>query len=79
MKYGPWRTIHKCTKCDEYVSEWHRMYGMCCPHCGNNDGSTIVPTNIILRRKVYDFPWWQFWKKPKIEYKYEQRKTNTSQ
>lgn len=56
-----WITRHRCKKCNTYMS-WDTMMHSrgTCPHCGANDGSTIINCEDVPHKVI---SWWN-WKFP---------------
>lgn len=70
MRYSRWQTETRCNKCNNIVDEFNVYFkNDCCHYCGE---SATYPKSICYTKQfryVYDFPQWQFWKKPKKEYR----------
>lgn len=76
MIKSDWFTVHRCIKCRRILNEWTVMYSSGrCPKCGYKDprACTIVETTEHACRLVYNRKWWQFWVKPEVEYRDDEK------
>ena len=67
-----WLTVRLCAACDGQLSYHDVMYSFGrCPLCGYKDprAITVVKTRERAFRLVSTGPWWQFWRRRRVEWK----------